>query len=160
MTTSKQKYKYHLSMAGEYLVAAQLQRLQIASSVTYGNAKQADVIAFHPDAEKVAVIEVKTTSKNSWLVGKRVPEPSNRVWVFVLLPENIEHSPEFYILTQEEIYNELKPKETTYFKKYKEKHGEEYGDKPGLFSITRKDVLKYQNNWESLLKVFDNKLAG
>lgn len=44
---SKQAVKYHLAMAGEYFVAAQLHRLGVSAAVTFGNAKTADVVAFH-----------------------------------------------------------------------------------------------------------------
>ena len=43
---SKQAQKYHLSLAGEFYVAAELQRRGISAAVTYGNAKNADVVAF------------------------------------------------------------------------------------------------------------------
>jgi len=36
---SKQAQKYHLSLAGEFYVAAELQRRGISAAVTYGNAK-------------------------------------------------------------------------------------------------------------------------
>jgi hypothetical protein len=43
---SKQAQKYHLSLAGEFFVAAELQRRGVAAAVTYDNAKNADVVAF------------------------------------------------------------------------------------------------------------------
>ena len=55
--------KYHLAMAGEYFVAAQLQRLGLMASITYGNAKRADVIVFSESSDRVVVVEVKTTRK-------------------------------------------------------------------------------------------------
>lgn len=142
-------------MAGEYLVAAQLQRLKIFSSVTYGNAKSADVIAFHPEYEKVVVIEVKTSSKGRWPIGGRVPRPSNKIWVFVHLPEKIEQCPEFYILTQKQIYDELIPNEIEYLKRYKEKHGTEYGNKPGVASMRKKVAEKYKDNWAVILNALN-----
>ena len=140
-----------MSMAGEYLVAAQLQRYEIASSVTYGNAKSADVIAFYPDLERVAIIEVKTSSRGQWIIGNRVPEPSDRLWVFVHLPENPVEPPEFFILTQAEIHKELKPGEEAYMKRYKEKHGEEYGNRRGVTTMKKKQALKYKDRWETII---------
>ena len=137
-------------MAGEYLVAAQLHRLQILASITYGNAKSADVIAFDSNSEKATVIEVKTSTKGHWPIGARVPEPSNKLWVFVNLPESIEETPEFYILTQEEIHNELKPDVDAYLKRYKEKHGVEYGNKPDVTSMKLKYAENYKNRWSTI----------
>ena len=62
--------KYHLAMAGEYFVAAQLQRLGLMASITYGNAKRADVIAFSESSDRVVVVEVRTTELNSILAPR------------------------------------------------------------------------------------------
>ena len=43
-----QQRKYNLSLAGDFFVAAELQRRGVMASVTYGNAKKADVVAFSP----------------------------------------------------------------------------------------------------------------
>ena len=153
---SKQKSRYHLSMAGEYLVAAQLQRLELMSSVTYGNAKSADVIAFNSTSDKATVIEVKTSSKGKWPIGSRVPDPSNKLWVFVHLPESVIETPEFFILTQEDIHNELKPEQDLYFKNYKEKHGVEYGDKPGVAALKIKHAEKYKDKWSTIVDSIAN----
>jgi len=146
-TKKSQAMKYHLAMAGEYFVAAQLQRLQVFASVTYGNAKSADVIAFTKDSDRVVVIEVKTTQNPKWVVGGRIPEKSNKPWVFVSLNEDTEVSPEFFILTQEELHLLLAPLEKEYFRKYLEKHGVEYGDKPGVVNISRSMLEPYKNCW-------------
>lgn len=60
---NKQAQKYHSSLAGEFFVAAELQRQGIAAAVTYGNAKNADVVAFSISGDKAVVIEVKSTSQ-------------------------------------------------------------------------------------------------
>ena len=151
MITNQQR-KYHLAMAGEYLVAAQLQRLQISSSVTYGNAKSADVIALNPLTEKAKVVEVKTSAKGRWPVGSRVPEPSQKFWVFVNLPENIDDQPEFFILTQEQLHGILKPEEDAYFQRYFEKHGVEYGNKPGVARLTYKQAQPFKNKWSTIIE--------
>lgn len=61
ITMKRQEEKYHLSMAGEFFVAAQLQRLGVSASVTYGNAKSADVVAFAKDKDIAVIIEVKSS---------------------------------------------------------------------------------------------------
>lgn len=76
---SKQTDKYHLGMAGEYFVAAELHRCGIAAAVTHGNAKKADVVAVSPDRDRSLVLEVKTTAQPKWVLGQRVPEPSDQL---------------------------------------------------------------------------------
>ena len=57
-----QQQKYSLNLAGEFYVAAELNRRGIFASVTYGAAKNADVLAFDQQSHQTAVIEVKTTA--------------------------------------------------------------------------------------------------
>jgi hypothetical protein len=147
-----QTEKYHVAMAGEYFVAAQLQRQGIAASVTYGNAKSADVIAFSERTGCAVVIEVKSSRRGRWPVGSRVPKPSSQPWVFVGVPEDATTPPEFYVLSQEELHNILAPKEREYMAKYKVKHGSEYGDKPGVAAATRQLLEPYLNNWRAILE--------
>lgn len=138
-------------MAGEFFVAAQLQRLGISASVTYGNAKSADVIAFIDNSDKAVVVEVKTTRQPRWVVGGRVPEKSSKPWVFVYLSDENNEPPRFFVLTQTQMHEILMPLEKEYFRKYKEKHGIEYGDKPGVVNLTRKSISIYENKWETIL---------
>ncbi len=55
--------KVFTNLAGEFLVAAELNRRHILCSVTYGAAKSADVFAFSDDSGRVVRVEVKSTDK-------------------------------------------------------------------------------------------------
>lgn len=149
-TLSRQAQKYHLSLAGEFFVAAELQRRGISAAVTYGNAKNADVVAFSTSGEKAVVIEVKTTSQSKWVVGGRCPSPSHKPWVFVYLPEDPEGKPSYYVILQSELNGILAPLEEEYFKRYSEKHGTDYGDRVGVVNLTRKQAEPYINGWERI----------
>ena len=138
-------------MAGEYFVAAQLQRRGVSASVTYGNAKSADVIVFTSSTDRVVVVEVKTTGRSQWVVGGRVPDASTKPWVFVHLPEEKKEEAKYYILTQSQLNSILSPIEEEYCQRYKEKHGVEYGDKPGVVNISRKLIIEYENKWETII---------
>ena len=147
-----QTEKYHLAMSGEYFVAAQLQRLGVSASVTYGNAKSADVVAFTGGSDRVVVVEVKTTRQPQWVVGGRVPSnKSEKPWVFVYLPENSEESPKFFVLTQSQLHDILAPLEAAYFERYEERHGKKYGDKPGVVNVSRRSLSAYENKWEAIV---------
>ena len=147
---SSQKEKYHMGMAGEYYVAAQLQRLQLFASITYGNAKKADVIVLEKDSDKAIAIEVKTSQRGRWVVGSKVPKPSDKLWIFVHIPKEMDASPEFYIMTQKEIHDTLKPIEDNYLSIYRKKHGEEYGNRKGVTSMTQKIAKDFENKWETI----------
>ncbi|WP_221177982.1 hypothetical protein [Salinisphaera orenii] len=154
MAISKQQRKYHLAMAGEYLVAAQLQRLCLSSSVTYGNAKSADIIALDPESEKALVIEVKTSSKGRWPIGSRVPAPSKKIWVFVSLGEDIDTHAEFFVLTQSQLHKTLAAEETAYRERYRIKHGYEYGDRPSVARLLYKQAQPFRSCWQTIVDAF------
>jgi hypothetical protein len=145
---TRQQEKYFLSMAGEFFVAAQLNRLKIPATVSYGNAKKADIIAFNEGRNSFVSIEVKASSKGKWVIGERVPEPSDKIWIFVHIPEIEDKSPEFYIMTQKEIHTVLKIKEIEYWNNYKNKHGKEYGDKKGVASMIKNLAVPYRDKWD------------
>jgi hypothetical protein len=143
--------KYHLGMSGEYFVAAQLQRLGLSASVTYGNAKSADVVVFTEGSDRVVVVVVKTTRQPEWVVGGRTPAKSEKPWVFVHLPKESEEPPKFFVLTQSKLHEILAPLDEEFNRKYKEKHGVEWGDKPGVVNISRKQLAGYENKWGAII---------
>ena len=148
---SKQAQKYHLGLAGEFFVAAELQRRGISAAVTYGNAKSADVVAFSVSGEKAVVIEVKSTAQTEWVVGGRTPSPSSKPWVFVHIPTEPTASPIYFIVLQSELHEILAPIDAEYNRKFKEKHGVEYGDRPGVVNFSVKQAGPFKNAWEKIL---------
>jgi hypothetical protein len=60
--------KYHLNLAGEYLIAAELLKGGIFATITYGNKKGADIYAIGPN-RRTAVVEVKTSNSQRFVTG-------------------------------------------------------------------------------------------
>jgi hypothetical protein len=149
---SKQSDKYHLSLSGEYFVAAELQRRNVSAAVTYGNAKKADIVAFNDAGDKVTVIEVKTTGQSRWVVGSRTPEKSDKLWVFVRIPKEDKRPASYYVLTQTEIHDTLMPIEEEYQRKYREKHGEDYGDRAGVCNLSLKQAEPHRDAWYKIVE--------
>lgn len=110
---SKQDRKLHLGLAGEYFVAAELQRRGITASITFGNDKKADVIAFSLSSQKALSVEVKTTMEDKWVLGGYVPsdapERRDKLWVFVRIPKDLETGPDYYVLTEKDQLTPLCP---------------------------------------------------
>ena len=110
-----QQQKYSLNLAGEFYVAAELNRRGIFASVTYGAAKNADVLAFDQQSRQTAVIEVKTTAvpNKKWITGRHSIDKnsidSQSFWVLVLLPnqENTDGSPRFFVFTSQELVEKV-----------------------------------------------------
>jgi hypothetical protein len=149
---TNQAEKYHINIAGEFYVAAELQRRGVSAAVTYGNAKKADVIAFTSGGERAVVIEVKSTAQPKWIIGSYVPEEGKNPWVLVHVPSDATAPPSYYILTQSEIRAICVPISKAYTDKYKQKHGVDYGDKPGVVSLTKDQAKDHKDAWDKILK--------
>lgn len=95
-TASDSGDKQLTGMAGEFLVVGQLFKRRLQASLTIGNAKGVDVLAFNPATNRVFTVEVKTVrAPNSWII-KSARIHKDRMYVFVNL--NAPGEPEqFYI---------------------------------------------------------------
>lgn len=147
---SRQAGKYHLSLAGEFLVAGELQRRQVSAAVTYGNAKAADVVAFSRDGNRAVVIEVKSSAKGSWVVGGVVPPPTSQPWVFVEIPQDELASPQYFVLLQDELHRILAPVDAAYRSRYRARHGTEFSG-AGVVSLTREQAQPYEGAWDTIV---------
>jgi hypothetical protein len=45
----------------------------------------------------------------------------------------------------------LAPIDAAYERRYKEKHGVEWGDKAGVVNVTRNQLLPFENNWDAII---------
>lgn len=72
-------------LAGELFVAAELLKRGLQTSVTFGNAKAVDLLAYDDRTDKSFSVQVKTVrSKNYFLINHAKIKPSH-VYVFVIL---------------------------------------------------------------------------
>jgi tagatose-1,6-bisphosphate aldolase non-catalytic subunit AgaZ/GatZ len=110
---SKQKKatidKYHLSLAGEYRVASELLKRGLNATVTFGNAKSADVVAYGSN-RKAVVVEVKTSQQKNFVTGfynkYRTPEQEHPdFWVLVQVKAGVDHDfrERFFVLSHVEL---------------------------------------------------------
>ena len=104
----RQSEKYLVNLAGEYGVCSELSKNGIHCSLTFGNAKAADVIAFDPNERKTCcVVEVKSSKTNRFVTGffqkygDKSKQPRPDFWVIVHVNESGEN--QYYILTHEEM---------------------------------------------------------
>lgn len=151
---SKQDKKYTLGLAGEFLVAGELLRRGISAAVTYGNAKKADVIAVQGD--RAVALEVKTTSQAKWVIGSKLPDIDNRIWIFVYLPLDETLSPEFFVSSSADLHALLLPGDQLYLEKYRKKHDTEFSG-VGVVSLQRKLLDKsYLGAWRKVSSALDS----
>jgi len=162
-----QEDKSFLNMAGEFAVASELNRRHVLASVTYGSSKSADVFALSPDMRRVVRIEVKTTEKGKWPIGKRGTHPEaapDVVWVFVQLPSPLTkkpaddaerggHAPRFFILTAAHLHAVWKKEVEPYYARYRAKHGHDFDEEAGgVPNVRLESVRTYEGRWDTITK--------
>ena len=148
MKISTQALKQQTGMAGEFLVAGELNRHGKSATVMFGNAKNADVVVINNG--RAITVEVKTTSKDKWTIGNSLPTSSgNVVWVLVYLPVDKLEPPEYYILTSKELCKILNSLDILYRKNYFEKHGKQFTGKP-VISVERVLVQVHKDCWSKI----------
>ena len=157
--------KIFTNLAGEFLVAAELNRRHILCSVTYGASKSADVFAFSDDSGRVVRVEVKATSKmlgdrTKWPIGHRGMKAglTKHIWVFVLLPDPLDkrtdddcergrHTPRFFVLTGAEVQELGEKNHEAYSRKYQAKHGKPYPKEIGVPQIRLAQIIEHEAAW-------------
>ena len=154
-------------MAGEFLVAGELNRRHILCAVTYGSAKSADVWAFDSCSNRAARVEVKTTGPGSkkWVVGEKpltAPANPDVFWVLVMLPqphppavsedaERGTHAPRFFVLSSEDMKAVLAAPAERYLAAYRARHGREFTG-PGVPQTNLSEVQDFENRWDKIEK--------
>lgn len=153
-----QDEKHFLNLAGEFLVAGELNRRRIMCSVTYGFSKQADVIAMGMKSRHSVWIEVKTTHKMQFIVGAKALDkdfvsPDN-IWVLVHLPDDEGQPPRYFVLPSAELNKRAIQRSERYNAKYRERHGRDY-DKPGVPKLSIKEVGDCESKWDEIARAVE-----
>lgn len=93
-------------MAGEFLTVGKLFKKGLQASVTFGNAKTIDVLAYNPQNDKNYNVQVKTLrKKNCFLIKKERIFP-NHIYIFIIL-NNFPDNEDFYIIKGSTILENL-----------------------------------------------------
>lgn len=73
------------ALAGEFFVAAELLKRELQTSVTFGNAKAIDLLAYNPKINCTFKVQVKTLRKPNYFPLRQSAVKVDHVYVFVLL---------------------------------------------------------------------------
>jgi len=141
---NSQERNRRLTVAGEFFVAAELLRRDVHASVTYGNAKAADIVCFSEADSTCVVVEVKSTDRASWRAATgKVPEASDKPWVFVHLNEN---HPAYYIVKQRVVSEIIEKDREAYFERYPTK--DRAVKKGDVFNISPEQLKDHKDSWK------------
>lgn len=125
-------------MAGEFLTVAKLFKRRYQASVTLGNAKSIDVLAYNPVIDKSFPVQVKTLRESNCFPIDRKAIKAGHVYVFIVL-NDFPEAEEFFIVPGAEILADV----NKFF-------GSSYRnpDKPSSMPAINYGPLKpYKDNW-------------
>ena len=72
-------------LAGELFVAAELLKRGLQTSVTFGNAKSIDLLAYNPQTDKAFTVQVKAVRKRNAFPISHARVHAKHTYVFVIL---------------------------------------------------------------------------
>ncbi len=126
-------------MRGVYIVASEMCRLGFIASPTSRSAVAADILVTDQACQRAFSVQVKTNSARAtestfWLMGKHTPVSPTHVYVLVNLESKEQPgSPEYFVVPSEVVKGKIE---------YSKAKNSEW------YSVSRKDILEYKDNWE------------
>jgi hypothetical protein len=144
--------KYHLSLAGEYRVASELLKRDIFATITFGNAKGADLYAIGP-TRRTAIIEVKSSNSSKFVTGfyqKYRDEIRDHPDFWVLYSMMDPETEEFYVLSHTEMARAQGARNFPGKKMTYAEHA--IGVAKGVDNVVAKDLQKYKSAWSKIGK--------
>jgi hypothetical protein len=125
-------------MAGEFLTVGKLFKRGLQASVTFGNAKGVDVLAYNPQNNKNYVVQVKTLRQKNCFPVRKEDIIENHIYVFIIL-YSFEKPEEYFVVPGKDILNDIDGFFGTSYKN---------PDKPSVFPAINYGPLKqYKDNW-------------
>ena len=126
MKTLKDLELAQRGIAGEYLVAGELNKKGIIASLTLKNTRGIDILASNSDASKSVGIQVKTTIHPralypQWMLNEKADDyySDTLFYIFVLLKEGRERH-DFYIVPSKIVANHTKFSHRAWLKKMRD----------------------------------------
>jgi hypothetical protein len=92
-------------LAGELFVAAELLKRGLQTSVTFGNAKAIDLLAFNPATEKTFTVQVKAVRRPNAFPINHARVSALHVYVFVVLNRPDERV-QYYVVPGSVLFHE------------------------------------------------------
>lgn len=121
-------------LAGELFVAAELLKLGLQTSVTFGNAKSIDLLAHCPQTGRVFIVQVKTVRSRNWFLLSRSRIEPAHVYVFAILNRPGEQV-QYFIVPG----SELMSNDTLFAKGFADPK------MPGVYPTA---LAQFENNWK------------
>lgn len=142
--------KILIGISGEYFVAGELTRQGYIASLTLKNTKGVDILVTNKGSTKIALIQVKTTTQNDWLLGKKAEGwiGMNLYYVFVKL-DSEGRQIRYYVVPSKEVANYVTKSHRKWLKTPGRKDKKHKDNSIRIFKI-EKNEEKYLDKWSNL----------
>ena len=138
--------------SGEYFVAGELERRGFTVAVPMSNVKDFDILAINRENNKQFAIQVKTTTKNNWLLSKKSESLQGDNIIYILVKLNGFDLPEYHIVPSAVVVERIKSSHEVWLNtpgKYGQKHNDNnvrvFEDNSNEF-LNRWDILNNKEN--------------
>ena len=150
MSKKPQIDKLMTGLAGEYLVAAQMNLRGWVANLTLKNYPNVDIFGMNPKTDQFIAVQVKSSWEPSFNIGvshdkrDQLPDKVKGPFVFVHI-ENVD-TVSYYILTRDEFINLVMSSDDAYFNKKRNKPIK--SDYPIALFVN--ELQPYKDKWNSL----------
>lgn len=133
--------------AGEFFVAAELERRGLTASVLMRNTKDFDILAINRETNNQYAIQVKTTTKRDWILSKKSEEKVEDNVIYIFVKINGLETPEYHIVPSWIVSETLKKSHQEWLLK-PGKDGQVHND--NSIRIFSDNDNTYLNKWDYL----------
>ena len=131
--------------SGEYFVAGELERRGLTAAVPMSNTKDFDILAISRSNNKQFAIQVKTTTKKNWLLGKKCEDISGDNIIYVLVKLAGLEAPEYHIVPSKVISERIKKSHQDWLNT-PGKNGNKHNDNDMRVFVDEND--EFLNRWD------------
>ena len=131
--------------SGEYFVAGELERRGLTAAVPMSNTKDFDILAINRNNNKQYAIQVKTTTKNNWILGKKCENNYGDSIIYVLVKLKGLEAPEYHIVPSKVIAKRIKKSHQEWLNT-PGRNGQKHND--NVIRVFDDENDEYLNRWD------------
>lgn len=138
-------YSISIGNSGEYFVAGELERRGLTAAVPMSNTKDFDILAINRNNNNQYAVQVKTTTKNGWILSKKNETLIDNNIIYVLVKLKDLNPPEYHIVPSKIVAQRLRESHQAWLNT-PGKNGQSHNDSD--IRQFRDDNNEFLNKWE------------
>lgn len=138
-------YSISIGNSGEYFVVGELERRGLTAAVPMSNTKDFDILAINRNNNNQYAVQVKTTTKNGWILSKKNETLIDNNIIYVLVKLKDLNPPEYHIVPSKIVAQRLRESHQAWLNT-PGKNGQSHNDSD--IRQFRDDNNEFLNKWE------------